>query len=79
MSDDKPRPRPQPVQAVPVAGQQAVTVTPGQTLIVTVPDTPTPEQAEAMATSLKERLPGVEVVVLGGVDQIAVYDGTASP
>lgn len=71
---DRPRPRQAHRQPVPVAGATALTVQPGQTLIVILPDTPDAERAGEIAASLKERLPGVEVLVLGGVRQIAVYD-----
>ncbi|WP_433225601.1 hypothetical protein [Actinomadura formosensis] len=73
------RPRQAPRDAVPVAGHSALTVQPGQVLIVTLPDAPNAEHAASIAKGLKEKLPGVEVLVLAGVQQIAVYDpGTAA-
>lgn len=73
--------RPRPVQAprdvVPVAGHAALTVQPGQTLIVTLPEALSAEHTSDVGKQLKERLPGVEVLVLAGVQQIAVYDPAA--
>lgn len=74
------RPRQAPRDVVPVAGHTALTVQPGQTLIVTLPEALTAEHTASIGKELKDRLPGVEVLVLAGVQQIAVYDpGTASP
>lgn len=73
------RPRQAPRDTVPVAGHSALTVQPGQTLIVTLPDAPNAEHAANVGKDLKERLPGVEVLVLAGVQQIAVYDPAPAP
>lgn len=70
----RPRPRQAPRQAVPVAGSTALTVQRGQTLIVTLPEALSAEETANVGKTLKERLPGVEVIVLAGVQQIAVYD-----
>ncbi|TDB88350.1 hypothetical protein E1264_11755 [Actinomadura sp. KC216] len=69
-----PRPRQVPREAVPVAGHTALTVQPGQTLIVTLPEALSAEHTASVGKELQERLPGVEVLVLAGVQQIAVYD-----
>lgn len=58
--------------------EQAVVVRPGDVLILRFGDEVTPEQAERFrehAThALKERLPGVEVLLVGGgVAQIAAF------
>lgn len=70
----RPRPRQAPRDAVPVAGSTALTVQPGQTLIVTLPEALSAEETSNVGKALKERLPGVEVLILAGVQQIAVYD-----
>lgn len=52
--------------------QEAVTIRPGQTLIVRVPVNSDHRAVRALADSFKERLPGVEVAVVA-CDGIAVY------
>lgn len=48
-------------------------VRPGDTLILRVSSAIRPEHVQALAASLKERLAGIDVAVVGGVDQMAVY------
>lgn len=51
-----------------------VVVRPGDTLLVAVPGTVRPEQMGDLKEGLGNRLPGVaDVVVVAGVDQLAVY------
>jgi hypothetical protein len=70
---DGPRPVQAPARAEPLM-MAGLTVQPGQTLVLAVKDTTTPERLEALAQGIKERLPDVHVLVLGGVEQMAVYD-----
>lgn len=56
---------------------EALVVRPGDTLIVRLAKDATPDQLvrfrETTAAAFKEKLPGVEVLFFGGVDQVAVY------
>lgn len=76
-----PHPQPRPLEAVPVAAHTALSVAPGQTLVLAVSAdrAASPEQAAELARSVKERLPGVEVLVLAGVEQMAVFDPGQAP
>ena len=56
-------PQQAPRDAVPVAGHTALTVQPGQKLIVAVADT-LADNATTISTTLQNLLPGVEVIVL---------------
>lgn len=48
-------------------------IRPGDSLVLRFGDRIPPDVAARVKGDLSERLPGVEVVVLGGVDDIAVY------
>ncbi|GAA4221508.1 hypothetical protein FHR32_005118 [Streptosporangium album] len=67
----------EPEGALPVEVTEALIVRPGDTLILRLASNTTPEQfarsREMVGPGLKERLPGVEVVWLGGIEQMAVY------
>lgn len=56
---------------------EALVIRPGDTLILRLDSGLTPGQLEArrdrLVPSLKARVPGVEVIMLGGVEQMAVY------
>ncbi|MEV4096958.1 hypothetical protein [Streptosporangium saharense] len=56
---------------------EALAIRPGDTLLLRMPSNVTEAQLarcrDHLAPSLKERLPQVEVIVLGGVEQMAVY------
>lgn len=63
--------------ALPADVCEALIVRPGDTLIMRLRSDVSREQFNALRENtepmLKERLPGVEVMWLGGVEQIAVY------
>lgn len=52
----------------------AVVVRPGYRLVVSTPRLVTMEEADQMKTLIGAKLPGVEVVVLSGIAQMAVYE-----
>lgn len=52
---------------------QTVVIEPGQTLIVRYAQRISGDQAEAIKQHIAGRLPGVEVMVIGGCDQMIVY------
>lgn len=54
-------------------------IRPGDTALVRVQRGTTSEQAQEMTALLKEQLPGVEVLLLAGVDGIEVYRPDESP
>jgi hypothetical protein len=56
----------------------AVTVRPGDRLIVRVRPDITREQADELAGQLQERLPGLDVIILAA-EQIVVYWPTTEP
>jgi hypothetical protein len=54
---------------------EAAVIRPGQTLILRVAHNRlTAEIAEHLKAKAAERLPGVDIVIIGGVDQMLVYD-----
>ena len=58
------------------APAEALTVRPGDTLVIRLPAGATMQEVDnwKQATAdLQECMPGVEIVVLGGCEQIAVY------
>jgi hypothetical protein len=56
---------------------EALVVRPGDTLILRLASAISPEQykrlRENLEPGLKEHMPGVEVIFLGGIEQMAVY------
>lgn len=56
---------------------EALVIRPGDTLILRLDSGLTPSQLEAyrdrLVPSLKAWVPGVEVIMIGGVEQMAVY------
>ncbi|MEO3875542.1 hypothetical protein ABGB18_42745 [Nonomuraea sp. B12E4] len=63
---------------------EALVVRPGDTLIVRLSADMTVEQftrfRESIEPTLNEKLPGVKVLIIGGVEQLAVYrPGVAGP
>lgn len=52
---------------------QAAVVRPGDTLVVRMATQTAPEQASFARESLRSKLPGVEVVVVGSDEEMAVY------
>ncbi|WP_345562726.1 hypothetical protein [Nonomuraea rosea] len=52
----------------------ATVVRPGQTLVLCTPHQMSTAEADQMKARLREKLPGVELVLLTGVTQALVYE-----
>lgn len=59
-----------------VVSCDAHVIRPGDTVILRVDQTVTPDQARFVAETLKDKLPGVEVLIVGAVAGIDVYRPT---
>lgn len=58
---------------------QTVVIEPGQTLILRFAQRISGDQAEAVKQRIVGRLPGVDVLVVGGCDQMIVYQPSTHP
>lgn len=58
--------------------ESATVVRRGDTIVLICSDRITQQAAEYAKAELRAKLPGVEVVVIGGVQQAIVYQGSAA-
>lgn len=62
-----------PVAAETVREVDALVIRPGDTLILRMTHNVTPAEVQSLASTVKERLADIHVLVLGGVEQMAAY------
>lgn len=66
-------------EKAPPSGEKQIVVRPGQTLVIGYSAPVSESQAEVVKARLRERLPGVDIVVIGHVQQMLVYEPADGP